>query len=542
MMKKSIIISTVLVLFVGISTLSFASDVSSLIKDLNKKDKAKEASEKLAKIGKPAVPALIKALTGKKKYQKRYAARAIREMGQAGSDAIPALEKLLKDRDSQTREYAVEALGNMVQQADQVILILKNARKDSNKDIRKKAEGRIEKLIALKAQDNTLGEQTIGRSPEESPSKDDRDYPNERDVGINGAGLSKYIIPSDALMPGCIDIQKGVYNMPFNTTPVQVMEWAKKENLDIAMKSEVEDQSAVSGFIHELDELQDEGFFLLDPNSRELVIADKFTTRKGLLALEQRLSELTFAQTYRGRQRYAKALKIRDYLNTLKNPYIEHENEKYFLKSVFSFIGGGMPLYLDKNYECFDDKIIRNTCFLKLMRKRTLNDSNPLVAVTVYFARIGEEQWNSFATSAFFASSEINEIIEVLNKKYGQFKVADPYYKSLKMPPDQVPVRQCISEVGETQKYWYYPNSLTLIFFHLYGVWPTTDRNSILVWKNNIFALNLPATFSMVPVFVYFDSKYAQTIIDSHIFAIKERKKQLLMLEKKDKKQMMNKF
>ena len=146
MSKKSIFVLVVLALSINNISLIFASDISSLIKDLKDKDSAKDASYELAKIGKPAVPELIKALESRNKYQKRYSARAIREMGQAGSDAIPALKKLLKDWDTQTREYAVEALGNMVQQVDQVIPILKRARKDNNKDVRKKAKKAIEKL------------------------------------------------------------------------------------------------------------------------------------------------------------------------------------------------------------------------------------------------------------------------------------------------------------------------------------------------------------------------------------------------------------
>ncbi|MHC4691656.1 MAG: HEAT repeat domain-containing protein [Planctomycetota bacterium] len=144
-MKKLILVMN-LMFCLSFGSPALANNIETLIKELGRKSKAKDASKALAEIGKQAVPALIQALEGKNKYQKRYAARAIREMGQTGSDAIPALEKLLKDRDTQTREYAVEALGNMLLQAEHVLPILKKATKDKNKDIAEKANRSIQKI------------------------------------------------------------------------------------------------------------------------------------------------------------------------------------------------------------------------------------------------------------------------------------------------------------------------------------------------------------------------------------------------------------
>ncbi|MGB2807488.1 MAG: HEAT repeat domain-containing protein [Sedimentisphaerales bacterium] len=143
---KKLILVTNLMLCLSFGSPALANNIETLIKELGHKSKAKDASKSLAEIGKPTVPALIQALEGKNKYQKRYAARAIREMGQTGSDAIPALEKLLKDRDTQTREYAVEALGNMLLQAEHVLPMLKKATKDKNKDVAEKANRSIQKI------------------------------------------------------------------------------------------------------------------------------------------------------------------------------------------------------------------------------------------------------------------------------------------------------------------------------------------------------------------------------------------------------------
>ena len=143
---KKLILVTNLMLCLSFGSPALANNIETLIKELGHKSKAKDASKSLAEIGKPTVPALIQALEGKNKYQKRYAARSIREMGQTGSDAILSLEKLLKDRDTQTREYAVEALGNMLLQAEHVLPMLKKATKDKNKDIAEKANRSIQKI------------------------------------------------------------------------------------------------------------------------------------------------------------------------------------------------------------------------------------------------------------------------------------------------------------------------------------------------------------------------------------------------------------
>jgi len=146
------VISFVVAVFILSAPLR-ASDVSSLIKDLGDKDKAKDASKELAKIGKPAVSELIKACEGKDKNRKRYATRAFSRMGQDAEDAIPVLTVLINSKDSQTREYAVEALGNMSKQRDSVLpFLMTAAEKDSDKDVRKAANRAVKKISALVAQ------------------------------------------------------------------------------------------------------------------------------------------------------------------------------------------------------------------------------------------------------------------------------------------------------------------------------------------------------------------------------------------------------
>lgn len=125
----------------------YAEDTSSLIEKLKDKEKAKEASEQLAHIGKPAVPALLRAIEYGTKYQKRYAVRALRNMGQTAEDTVPTLLKLVNVSDFETRVYAVEALANMVNQRSVILPVLETVRKnDSNKNVHKVAEEAVAKL------------------------------------------------------------------------------------------------------------------------------------------------------------------------------------------------------------------------------------------------------------------------------------------------------------------------------------------------------------------------------------------------------------
>lgn len=148
MFTKRNILLAIFIVTVTSTALIFASDISSLISDLAdwNKEKARNASDKLARIGKPAVAHLVVALSSKNTNRKRYGARALREIGQDAADAIPALSKLLGDRDTRTREYAVEALGNMVLQAPQVLPMLEKAKKDRSKNVAEKARLAIEKI------------------------------------------------------------------------------------------------------------------------------------------------------------------------------------------------------------------------------------------------------------------------------------------------------------------------------------------------------------------------------------------------------------
>ena len=173
----------------GLVARAQADDVPLLIKQLGawSNDKAKEASDKLAAMGKPVVSEVAKALSSKSRRRGRFAARTLRQMGPDAADAIPALLESLKDPDALTREYAVEALAKMVGQAEQIIPALQQVTDDQDEDVRRQAKLAIARLTELLKSPETI-EPAPQPSPE-SPSTDTASRPSSPDSGKSPAAL-----------------------------------------------------------------------------------------------------------------------------------------------------------------------------------------------------------------------------------------------------------------------------------------------------------------------------------------------------------------
>ena len=69
-----------------------------------------EAVNSLVEIGKPALPALIKALESPDVQTRRHAALTVGKLGLLAEPAVPALKARLNDPDEQVRELAGAAL------------------------------------------------------------------------------------------------------------------------------------------------------------------------------------------------------------------------------------------------------------------------------------------------------------------------------------------------------------------------------------------------------------------------------------------------
>lgn len=77
-----------------------------------RRDAAKQLSE-LGKDARPASTALVKALKDSDRFVRRFSAQALGNIGPDAKDAISALAVLLQDDNAQVREAGIKALGKM---------------------------------------------------------------------------------------------------------------------------------------------------------------------------------------------------------------------------------------------------------------------------------------------------------------------------------------------------------------------------------------------------------------------------------------------
>jgi HEAT repeat protein len=88
----------------------------------------------LARIGEPAVPALIETLNDRDPKVRAAAAMALARIGSQAKAAVPALIKALKDKDPDVRREAARALGQMGPAAQEAVPALLEALRDSGDD------------------------------------------------------------------------------------------------------------------------------------------------------------------------------------------------------------------------------------------------------------------------------------------------------------------------------------------------------------------------------------------------------------------------
>jgi HEAT repeat protein len=79
------------------------------------------AADALSRIGEPAVPALVGALTDPEVNVRIQAARALARLGPPAKDAVPALTKALDDPDIGVRQNAARALGQIGPDAKEAV-------------------------------------------------------------------------------------------------------------------------------------------------------------------------------------------------------------------------------------------------------------------------------------------------------------------------------------------------------------------------------------------------------------------------------------
>ena len=91
----------------------------------------------LSRIGEPAVPVLVEALSDKLNEEFReYAARALNLMGVAAISAIPALIETLTDPSDEVRSYAAYTFSKMEGAAAEAVPALIKALADESEEVR----------------------------------------------------------------------------------------------------------------------------------------------------------------------------------------------------------------------------------------------------------------------------------------------------------------------------------------------------------------------------------------------------------------------
>ena len=93
---------------------------------------AETAVDSLARIGKPSLPALVRALRHRDPAMRLQAARALARMGSDAADAVPDLVDALADRDEQVRKQVVRALGQIGPAAEEAIPALVGQMRDTS--------------------------------------------------------------------------------------------------------------------------------------------------------------------------------------------------------------------------------------------------------------------------------------------------------------------------------------------------------------------------------------------------------------------------
>jgi HEAT repeat protein len=107
-------------------------------------DSGDEAASALGKLGKPAVPGLLEALTDPQRCGK--AARALGEIGLASKAVVAGLAALLQDRRTDVRSSAAEALGKLGPAAGAAVAALREALHDRRDEVCRDAAEALGKI------------------------------------------------------------------------------------------------------------------------------------------------------------------------------------------------------------------------------------------------------------------------------------------------------------------------------------------------------------------------------------------------------------
>ena len=428
--------------------------------------------------------------------------------------AMATLSNTLQDKDEQTRKLAVEAIANIVTRPNQIIPRLK-----------------------------IDGLQTPPQPFTEAARKE---------------AQKTYITRSETISSGCIELQEGPYGVPLDATLSEVIEWSKKQGLVTRDTMETEEyyKSSIVGNLYRIETLRKEGFCGWDPNEGKFALEIKLSTKECRFALDHKCSNLVFESSLNGMADQNRALKIRDDLNTLNNPYYVDEKVKHPLVPVF-WLRAGYPIDLFDNGDVVyvtDDRIIRNTCRLDLSMPSILNQEDPLNEMIVFFVRTTDGQWKSYAVTAVFVTdtNTHEKIVNTLNNKYGHYRWVKPC--ELVRKDNRIMTKP--SESTELQSKLKHLTGFDVGGESILFEFADGGPPDFLVWRTNIFAyggysvldddgtdyFNFLLSRTSIFRLFYYDAKYSEEIIKTHITAAEAAIKEYYEKRKQVDKQLKSKF
>jgi hypothetical protein len=322
----------------------------------------------------------------------------------------------------------------------------------------------------------------------------------------NAAGGREAV--SSSQLDQALELQSGVYGLPFGATTDEIMKWCADNNMAVGNPTEKDVKEAAQKAVARIRDLKEAYDFEVD----------------SLAPLEQELLKLAqgYAET-RDVFELAKIVGAAEKLEVLKNPTISYEGQKYYLVRVHK----GMNVNVDDEQKvCTDDRITKTA--YRLMLTPTAQSermaASGLTSMEVLFhGDIGQEL-RAYATLAIVggnaqrgANAQFELIMTALGEKYGT--------------PRFIP--QWRSNNGHQQSY----EIIAADMHELLGIDCDISfflRNAGIAWARNLIVLgdvtrtaDSPGMTLRGPVLwlLYYDHKAATRIFALHQRAIDDFRK-----------------
>jgi hypothetical protein len=224
----------------------------------------------------------------------------------------------------------------------------------------------------------------------------------------NAAGGREAV--SSSQLDQALELQSGVYGLPFGATTDEVMKWCADNNMAVANPTEKKVKEAARNAVARINGLKE---------AYDLEV-------ESLAPLEQELVKLAqgYAET-RDIFELAKIAAAAEKLDVLKNPTISYEGQKYYLVRVHK----SMKVDVDNDQKiCTDDRITRTAYRLTLTptaQSESMVASGLASMDVLLYGDVGQEL-GAYATVAIVggnaqrnANTNFGLVLTAISEKYG---------------------------------------------------------------------------------------------------------------------------